>query len=100
MIDIIKICKECPDLILTVKAKDLTEMVSFCILETKRQIEQTLADASAEVYLSPTKTAEMLDVDPSTLFRWNRRNCLTPIKLGGKSKYRLSDINKLLKVTA
>ena len=65
-------------------------------METKQQIEQTLADAAAETYLSPKKTAELLDVNASTLWRWGKINYLTPIELGGKRKYKISDINKLL----
>jgi len=95
-IDILNLSKQWPELNITVRAKDLTEMVKFCVLETKQQIEQTLADASAETYLSPKETAELLDVDPSTLFRWNKRNYLNHIELGGLRKYRRSDINKIL----
>ena len=96
MNDLISLAEKYPNLNITVRLVDLTEMAKFTVLETKRQIEQTLADASAETYLSPTKTAEMLDVDPSTLFRWRKRNFLNHVEIGGKRKYRMSDIKRIL----
>jgi len=49
-----------------------------------------------ETYLSPKKTAEMLDVNPTTLWRWNKRNYLIHIQVGGKRRYKMSDIQKIL----
>jgi len=95
-IDILNLSKQCPELNITVRAVDLTNFAVFIVSETKRQIQQDLADAAAEKYLTPKRTSELLDVDPSTLFRWARRNYLVPIELGGKRLYRLSDINKIL----
>jgi hypothetical protein len=58
------------------------------IYETKEQPEQ---------YLTRKQTAEMLDVDLSTLWRWNNENYLCPIEIGGKRRYKLSEVNKILK---
>ena len=46
---------------------------------------------------STAETATELSVDKSTLWRWQRQNYLTPIKVGGKKKYRLSDVERILK---
>jgi hypothetical protein len=45
--------------------------------------------------LSPKETGEMLSIDVSTLYRWDKLGYLTKIKIGGKVRYRLSDIQKL-----
>jgi len=95
-IDIFNLSKQCPELNITVRAADLTEMAVFIVSETKRQIQQDLADAAAETYVSPQKTAEMLDVDTSTLWRWKKRGYLTNIEIGGKRRYRMSDIKRIL----
>lgn len=50
-----------------------------------------------EQYLTRKQTAEMLDVDLSTLWRWNNENYLCAVEIGGKRKYKLSDVNKILK---
>jgi predicted site-specific integrase-resolvase len=47
--------------------------------------------------LSPKETSQMFDVDLSTLYRWDKLGYLTKIKIGGKVRYRMSDIQKLMK---
>jgi predicted site-specific integrase-resolvase len=34
----------------------------------------------------------MLDVDRSTLYRWKKRGYLVPIQIGGKVRYKRSEI--------
>ena len=96
MNELIFLAQKYPNMNVTIGSAILIEFGKFMIDETKRQMEQTLADAAAETYLSPQKTAELLDCDLSTLWRWNKRGYLTPSEVGGKRKYRRSDINKIL----
>ena len=91
------LCKEAPDITIHVRAGELLEMAEHCVSETKKQLEQIIQDSANETYLSPKKTAEQLEVDPSTLWRWDKQNYLKPIQLGGKRRYRKSDIDKILK---
>ena len=63
---------------------------------TKRELEQAITDANAETYPSPKKVAEILDVNESTLFRWRKKGYLTPIEVGGKRRYKMSDVNQIL----
>jgi hypothetical protein len=58
------------------------------IYEKKEQPEQ---------YLTRKQAAEMLDCDLSTLWRWNNENYLCPVEIGGKRKYKLSEVNKILR---
>ncbi|MDR1259182.1 MAG: DNA-binding protein [Tannerellaceae bacterium] len=97
MVDLIKVAKECPSLNLTVQAGELLEMVNYCVMTTRKELEQQLANANTETYLTRKQTAEMLDVDLSTLWRWNKENYLCPIEIGGKRKYELSEVNKILR---
>ena len=96
MIDIIEVAKKCPDINLTVRAGDLIEMGRFMVTETKQQLEQAIADAATETYPTPTRTAEIFDVDLSTLWRWRKQGYLVPIEVGGKRRYRMSDIKRIL----
>jgi len=51
-----------------------------------------------EQYITRKQAAKMLDVDLSTLWRWDTQlDYLHPIDIGGKRKYKLSDINKILR---
>ena len=52
--------------------------------------------AAGEQYLSPAKVCELLDIDPTTLWRWDKKDLLHPIKLGGVNRYKKTDIDRIL----
>ena len=81
---------------IAVTLSDLKQFAQELIQITKQELEQKITDANAESYPSPEEVAEMLDVDRSTLWRWNKRGYLCHIEVGGKRRYRMSDINRLL----
>ena len=83
-------------LTLSVSAADLKNFALVIIKETKEQMEATIRAETEERYLSPTGTAKKLGVDRSTLWRWKKRRYLLPVYIGGKPRYKLSDINQLL----
>lgn len=72
------------------------EMIEYCIMTTRRELEQQITDANAETYPSPDQVAKILNVDKSTLWRWNKQGYLKPIEVGGKRRYRMSEINRIL----
>ncbi|GAT63401.1 helix-turn-helix domain-containing protein [Paludibacter jiangxiensis] len=81
---------------IALSAKDLQEVINQTVKATREEIEQLIVDDKSEVYLSPKQVSEMLDVDLSTLWRWDKRNYLKAYSIGGKKRYRKSDIkNKL-----
>lgn len=49
-----------------------------------------------ENYLTAQETADKLGVDVSTLWRWDKTGYLKKIKLGNKTRYRESDVLKLM----
>lgn len=49
-----------------------------------------------EVYWTADQTAKRFQVDKSTLWRWAKQNYLIPIKVGGKTRYKESDIKKIM----
>ena len=81
---------------ITLNAGQLIDAIDYCVEKTRCSLEKIIQDEAAEKYLSIEKAAELLDVDKSTLWRWNKSDYLKPILLGGKRRYRLSDINKIL----
>jgi len=78
---------------ITIPFKDLQEFVNYTINATRKELEKFIIDEKSEVYLTPQQVSEMLGVNLSTLFRWNKRGYLVPLEIGGKRKYRKSDIN-------
>jgi transcriptional regulator with PAS, ATPase and Fis domain len=98
MTDLIKLTKECPSLNITVQAGELLEMVEYCVQTTRKELERQITDANTETYPSPDQVAKILDVDKSTLWRWRKHGYLTPLEVGGKRRYRMSDVKKILDV--
>jgi len=95
-VDIIELAKACPDTIISIKVSDLIEANEALINRTKEQLEQIVTDANTETYLSRERVAKILDVDKSTLWRWAKRGILVPIEVGGKRRYRMSDVRRML----
>ena len=94
--DLITIAKQCPDLVVSIKLGDLVEANTLLIAEVKQQLEQTITDQNAETYPSREKVIEMLDVSQATMWRWQKSGYLVPINVGGKRRYRMSDVKRIL----
>jgi len=94
--NLIALAKACPDAIISVKVSDLIEANEALVARTKEQLEQIITDQATETYPSREKVAELLDVDLSTLWRWAKRGLLVPIEIGGKRRYKMSDIRRIL----
>lgn len=94
--NIAELAKTCPDLNITVKLGELIEAVEHCVTTTRSSLEQLIQDEAQEKYLSIEKTCELLEINKSTAWRWNKSNYLKPIEIGGKRRYRMSDIKRIL----
>ena len=92
----VELAKQCPDVTISLKAGELIEAVNYCVNKTRKELELLITDANTETYPSRQKVAEMLDVDLSTLHRWSKQGYLVPIEVGGKRRYKKSDIDKIL----
>lgn len=83
----------------TITAKDLHDVINYTVSETRKELEQLIADERSEVYMSPNEVSEMLNVSLTTLWRWSKRGYLIPLEIGGKRKYKKSDVKtKLLTI--
>lgn len=92
-----ELLNENPSINITINAGQLIECVDYCVLKTRKELEQQITDANAETYPSPKKVCEILDIDLSTLWRYNKKGYLCHIEVGGKRRYRMSDVNAILK---
>ena len=81
---------------ITVNAGQLVEAIEYCINKTVREFDQRITDANTETYPSPDQVSKMLDVDKSSLWRWAKKGYLVPLEIGGKRRYRMSDIKRIL----
>ena len=96
MVDIIELAKNCPNLNITLKVGEVVEAINYCVLTTRKELEQQITDANTETYPSVARVAEILDVDKSTLWRWQKQGYLMPLEVGGKRRYRMSDVKRIL----
>ena len=78
---------------LVINALDLRE----AFLQWNEEFKQAKpAETKEESYLSAQETADKLGVDVSTLWRWDKSGYQKKIKVGNKTRYRESDIIKLM----
>ena len=96
--NLVQVAQQCPDMTIAVKLHDLVEFGNILISNVKSELEQTIADQRAETYLSIEKVMDILGVCRGTLWRWQKVGYLVPINVGGKRRYRMSDVNNILKV--
>lgn len=93
---LIELAKQCPDVTISLKVGELIEAIDYAVKKTRQELEQQITDANTETYPSPAQVAKILDVDLSTLWRWKKQGYLVPIEIGGKRRYRMSDVNAIL----
>jgi excisionase family DNA binding protein len=69
-----------------------------CIIsDVLKQEHSNVPPPQSDRLVSPKETCEKLGIDLSTLYRWDKLGYLSKIKIGGKVRYRWSDIEKLIK---
>ena len=93
--DLIEVARQCPDLTVSIRLGDLIEANQSLVEEALMRLEKSVAKSRTEIYLSRTKVMQMLEVASATLWRWEKCGYLVQLSVGGKKRYRLSDIQRL-----
>ena len=85
------------NMVLQLKKEDLKEFANQILLGAKSiaMLEAEAAATSAQL-LSIDEAAKLLSVSKMTLYRWDQNGILKKVEIGGKRRYRLSDIEKLV----
>lgn len=94
--NLVQVARECPNLQVSITLGELIEANSLLIDETKQKLEQLITDQNTETYPTREKVMEMLDVCEATLWRWAKNGYLVPLNVGGKRRYRMSDVKRIL----
>lgn len=81
----------------TISANDLSEFASTIAVQMRKEFESNLMREKEERYIPAKEVAALLGVDTSTLWRWKKSGYLVPLEIGGKRRYLLSDVNRILK---
>lgn len=90
--NIIDLIKTGANVQLVISATDLRE--AFMLWSEEIGIKNPLD--KSENYLTVQEVSNKLKVDISTLWRWDKSGYLKKIKIGGKIRYRESDVLKLI----
>jgi len=93
---LVELASSCPGLMVTVKCSDLIEAFRLVVDETKLQREQVSSDQTTETYLTEEDVKQLLGVSHSTLWRWQKLEYLSPVKIGRKNRYKKSEIEALI----
>lgn len=96
MSKLLELAEENRNIVVSISLGDLIECNEELIRRAKAELELRITDTAAETYPSVTKVAEILDVDKTTLWRWAKSGYLVPIEIGGKRRYRMSDVKRIL----
>ena len=96
MSKIYELAKDYPELTVSLKISDLVECNRQLIKETRDELERQITEAREESYPTVEEVCSILGVAKSTLWRWARQKYLTPVEIGGKRRYKMSDVKNLL----
>lgn len=96
MSKLLELAEENRNIIVSISLGDLIECNEELIRRAKAELEQQITDAAAETYPSVTKVAEILDANKTAFWRWTESGNLVPIEIGGKRRYRMSDVKRIL----
>lgn len=84
------------NLTVSIGINDLREWQKETIENTKRELEEVVLSDKAETYPTPKQVSQILQVDLTTLWRWNKKGYLVPMEIGGKRRYKMSEVKALL----
>ncbi|MBD5309174.1 MAG: helix-turn-helix domain-containing protein [Bacteroides sp.] len=83
-------------LTLTLKSEDLKEFAHLLIEKAKEQLLPVMVSASHEALLTKKELLEKFNVCHTTLWNWERKGYLIPVKIGRKVSYRQADIERII----
>ena len=86
------------DLTLQVKANDLLDFADKLVQDTAAEVEAKVkAENKPDELLTRQQISEILGVTLTTLWHWDNKNILNPVRIGTKVRYRRSDVEKAMK---
>lgn len=91
-----EILKTGVNLTVSISINDLREWQKEAIEITKRELEEAVISDKVETYPTPKQVGEILQVDLTTLWRWNKKGYLVPLEIGGKRRYKMSEVKALM----
>ncbi|HZL11849.1 MAG TPA: helix-turn-helix domain-containing protein [Prolixibacteraceae bacterium] len=91
-----EILKTGVNLTVSIGINDLREWHNEVIDNTRKELEKIVLDDKAETYPTVKQVSAILNVDPVTLWRWNKKGYLNTIEIGGGRRYKMSEVKAIL----
>ena len=82
--------------ILQVDRSELRAELKELYAEIRMEAERAAIIKASERLITPEQAADTLKVSKVTLWRWEKSGYLIPVSIGGKKRYRNSDIAKII----
>ena len=93
----IDLLKENADVIYQLKSPDMFAFTEKLTKNIAEEVEKLIKAGNKPVeLLTRQQVVEIIGVNKSTLWRWQKKGILISIKIGGKGRYRKSDMEKIL----
>lgn len=83
--------------LLLISAEDLKKTIKDTVSEARRILEAEVVNGKGEFLLTTNEVIDRLSISRKTLYNWEKRKYLVPIEIGGKKRFKLSDVNTILK---
>ena len=98
--DLIELAKQCPQMSVTVRLRDLLDAGEALARRIQEDTEAAVATRAAEIgdRLVPAEEARAAlgYPDASTMYRWSKKGYLTPVKIGVRNYYKASDLERII----
>lgn len=98
MFDLV-LLKENPELAKSIKIEmRLADLMAFgeSIHRNATEVAKSNTSSNEEEYYTPQQLADILQVSLVTLWSWDNKGILSPLRIGNTKRYRKSDIEKIL----
>ena len=92
------IARDFPGLMINIKLEDLLKSQEVLIRKAREEERQKLLSEFSilDDVVSRQVVMKKLDIDASTLWRWEQDKIITPYKVGNRIYYKAQDINRAI----
>lgn len=94
--NILDLLRNGTNITLSISVDDLREWHKEVINDTKQRLEDAIASEKQESYLGAQQVCDMLGMNMTTLWRWENKGYLVPAKVGGKRRFKYSEVKNIL----
>ena len=94
--NIYELAQTFPNISVTIKLSELIEFGKLLIAETKREFEKQTKEKNTETYPDRAEVMDILGVSYATLLRYEKMGLLKRLPVGGRARYRMSDVKRFM----